>query len=55
VSQGSVCAESTSNAVTGFVDRCHIVQFVMEARLVLSQGLGIGVTELRERSRDRSR
>jgi hypothetical protein len=35
---------STSSAVTGFGDMCHRVQFVLEAFLVLSKGLGIGVT-----------
>ncbi len=32
------------SAVTGFGDRRNRVQFVLEARLVLSHGLGIGVT-----------
>ncbi len=43
MSHSSVCVGSTSSAVAGFGDRCHRVQFVLEANLVMSHGLGIGV------------
>ncbi len=43
MSHSSVYAGSTSSAVTGFGDMCHRVQFELEARLVLSRGLGIGL------------